>query len=86
MPAYRFEALDPAGKTVNGLVEADNPKAARAQLRIQQLVPLKVENVAAGAAGGGEGSCAGRCLAKHKRSMRRLRGSSKELNATFQPV
>ncbi|RTL31320.1 MAG: type II secretion system protein GspF, partial [Burkholderiales bacterium] len=56
MPAYRFEALDPAGKTVNGLVEADNPKAARAQLRIQQLVPLKVENVAAGAAGGGEGS------------------------------
>ena len=56
MPAYRFEALDPAGKTVNGLVEADNPKAARAQLRIQQLVPLKVENVAAGGAGGGEGS------------------------------
>jgi general secretion pathway protein F len=50
MPAYRFEALDPAGKTVNGLVEADNPKAARAQLRGQQLVPLKVENVQASAA------------------------------------
>lgn len=45
MPAFRFEALDAAGKTMNGLVEADNPKAARAQLRLQQLVPLKVENV-----------------------------------------
>ncbi len=55
MPAFRFEALDPAGKTVNGLVEADNPKAARAQLRLQQLVPLKVETVVQGTAGEGEG-------------------------------
>jgi general secretion pathway protein F len=45
MPAFRFEALDAAGKTVNGLVEADNPKAARAQLRLQHLVPLKVDTV-----------------------------------------
>ena len=42
MPAFRFEALDATGKTVNGLVDADNPKAARAQLRTQQMVPLKV--------------------------------------------
>jgi general secretion pathway protein F len=48
MPAFRFEALDAAGKTVNGLVEADNPKAARAQLRAQALVPLKVDNVGPG--------------------------------------
>ena len=47
MPAYRFEALNAAGKTVNGLVEADTPKAARTQLRGQQLVPLKVDPVAA---------------------------------------
>jgi general secretion pathway protein F len=53
MPAFRFEALDAAGKTVNGLVEADNPKAARAQLRLQQMVPLKVENVAAAPEGEG---------------------------------
>lgn len=46
MPAYRFEALDAAGKTVNGLVEADNPKAARTQLRQQALVPLKIDTVA----------------------------------------
>ncbi|MGE5452900.1 MAG: type II secretion system inner membrane protein GspF [Acidobacteriota bacterium] len=48
MPAFRFEALDAAaGKTVTGLVDADNPKAARAQLRSQQLVPLKVDVVVA---------------------------------------
>ncbi len=47
MPAFRFEALDAAGKTVTGLVDADNAKAARAQLRTQQLVPLKVDAVVA---------------------------------------
>ena len=45
MPAFRFEALDAKGKTVNGLVDADNPKAARAQLRAQALVPLQVDAV-----------------------------------------
>ena len=45
MPAFRFEALDASGKTINGLVDADNPKAARAQLRTQQMVPLKVTAV-----------------------------------------
>ena len=45
MAAFRFEALDPGGKTVTGLVDADNPKTARSQLRTQQLVPLKVELV-----------------------------------------
>ena len=48
MPAYRFEALDAAGKTSSGLLEADNAKAARAQLRAQALVPLEVTQVAAG--------------------------------------
>lgn len=45
MPAFRFEALDASGKTINGLVEADNPKAARAQLRTQHMVPLNVAAV-----------------------------------------
>lgn len=48
MPAYRFEALDAAGKPTTGLLEADNAKAARAQLRAQALVPLAVAPVAAG--------------------------------------
>ncbi|MBS0594737.1 MAG: type II secretion system inner membrane protein GspF [Proteobacteria bacterium] len=47
MPAYRYEALDAAGKAGTGLVEAENPKAARAQLRAQALVPLAVTPVAA---------------------------------------
>ena len=46
MPAYRFEALDAAGKSQSGLVEADNSRAARSQLRAQQLVPLAVTQVA----------------------------------------
>ena len=46
MPAYRFEALDASGKTSAGLLEADNAKAARAQLRAQALVPLAVSQVA----------------------------------------
>ena len=56
MPAFRFEALDASGKTVNGLVEADNPKAARTQLRAQQLVPLKVDVVVMAAEGPAQGA------------------------------
>ena len=46
MPAYKFEALDADGKSRSGLVEADNAKTARAQLRAQSLVPLDVTPVA----------------------------------------
>jgi general secretion pathway protein F len=46
MPAYKFEALDVDGKAKSGLVEADNAKSARAQLRAQALVPLEVSMVA----------------------------------------
>ena len=47
MPAYKFEALDASGKSTTGLLDADNARAARAQLRAQTLVPLAVEPVAA---------------------------------------
>ena len=50
MPAYRFEALDAAGKASTGLLEANNAKAARSQLRAQSLVPLAVTQVASGTA------------------------------------
>lgn len=56
MPAFRFEALDAAGKSLSGLVDADTPKAARAQLRGQNLVPLKVEPVAQAQAAQGKTS------------------------------
>jgi general secretion pathway protein F len=47
MPAYRFEALNAAGQSSTGLLEADTAKAARAQLRAQSLVPIEVTPVAA---------------------------------------
>ncbi len=53
MPAYRFEALDAAGRTKTGLIESDNPRSARALLRAQQLVPLQVMPVAAAEEAGG---------------------------------
>lgn len=53
MPAYRYEALDAAGLSVGGLVEADNARAARASLRGRGLVPMEVQPVAAAAEGGG---------------------------------
>ncbi len=46
MPAYKFEALDAGGKSTTGLLEADNARAARAQLRAQALVPIDVSPVA----------------------------------------
>lgn len=52
MPAYRFEALDAAGKAQSGLLDADNARAARAQIRARNLVPLSVAPVGAPAAEG----------------------------------
>jgi general secretion pathway protein F len=59
VPAYKFEALDATGKTKSGLLDADNAKAARAQLRAQALVPLDVVQVAQ-AANDGKASRFGR--------------------------
>jgi general secretion pathway protein F len=53
MPAYRYEALDAGGKAQTGLVDADNAKAARSQLRARALVPLAVTPVGAAAETGG---------------------------------
>jgi general secretion pathway protein F len=45
MTAFKYEALDAAGKSTAGIVEADTPKAARTQLRTLRLVPLAVTPV-----------------------------------------
>ena len=47
MPAFRYEAVDAAGSTRKGVVNADNPRAARSDLRTQGLTPLNVELIAA---------------------------------------
>jgi general secretion pathway protein F len=45
MEAYRYEALDATGRTVNGVIQADTPRQARAQLRAQGLLPSSIDQV-----------------------------------------
>ena len=47
MEAFRYEALDAAGRTVSGVVQADTPRQARTQLRAQGLHPTSVDMVRA---------------------------------------
>jgi general secretion pathway protein F len=47
MDAYRYQALDAAGRNVSGVVQADTARVARAQLRAQGLFPSSVELVQA---------------------------------------
>ncbi|MES2758129.1 MAG: type II secretion system inner membrane protein GspF [Pseudomonadota bacterium] len=47
MPAFRYEAVDAGGATRKGVVNADNPRSARADLRSQGLTPLMVDAIAA---------------------------------------
>ncbi|MGZ3183229.1 MAG: type II secretion system inner membrane protein GspF [Telluria sp.] len=47
MPAFRYEAVDAGGATRKGVVNADSPRAARADLRAQGLTPLAVDAIGA---------------------------------------
>ena len=47
MPAFRYEAVDAGGATKKGVVNADSARSARADLRGQGLVPLKVDAISA---------------------------------------
>jgi general secretion pathway protein F len=47
MESFRYEALDAAGRTVSGVVQADTPRQARTQLRAQGLLPAAVDLVRA---------------------------------------
>ncbi|TGY90389.1 type II secretion system protein GspF [Marinicauda algicola] len=42
MPAFEYEALDPAGKRTKGLLSADSELAARRELRRRRMAPLKL--------------------------------------------
>lgn len=46
MPAFRYEAVDAAGSTKKGVVNADSARAARSDLRNQGLVPIAVDAIA----------------------------------------
>ncbi len=45
MEAFQYKALDAAGRTVSGVVQADTGRLARVQLRAQGLLPSQVEQV-----------------------------------------
>ena len=46
MPAFRFEAIDAAGRAQKGVLDADSARGARTNLRSQGLTPLVVEPAA----------------------------------------
>ncbi|QIL70132.1 type II secretion system inner membrane protein GspF [Diaphorobacter sp. HDW4B] len=64
MPAFSFEALDAAGQTRKGTIDADSPKAARSLLRAQALVPLAVEVLASNTSTGQAPSLSQRLLTR----------------------
>ncbi len=45
MDAFRYQALDAAGRSVSGVVQADTPREARTQLRVQGLLPAALDKV-----------------------------------------
>ena len=42
MPAFAYQAIDPAGRSTKGVIEAGNPAAARHALRAQSLLPVSI--------------------------------------------
>jgi len=47
MEAFQYKALNAAGRTVSGVIQADTPRQARAQLRAQGLLPSAIDQVRA---------------------------------------
>ena len=43
MPVYEYTALDGSGKSVNGIIDADSPVAARQRLRSSGIFPVNVK-------------------------------------------
>lgn len=52
MPAFRYEAVDATGTSSKGVLQADSPRAARADLRARGLVPLMVDAIVGDAGAG----------------------------------
>tara|TARA_R110002153_G_scaffold68547_7_gene182009 strand:- start:16619 stop:17839 length:1221 start_codon:yes stop_codon:yes gene_type:complete len=46
MAAYAYQAMDKSGKNKSGVLEGDNPRQIRQQLREKGLIPMQVEQVA----------------------------------------
>ena len=50
MPAYRYEAIDLTGTLSKGVINADNPRSARSDLRARGLVPMVMDVIVGQAA------------------------------------
>ena len=57
MAAFKYTALDGAGKEHGGLLEADSARAARAQLRERGYEPIPVPTTELLKGGGGAKCC-----------------------------
>ena len=55
MAVYAYKGLDAKGKSVKGLIDAENPKSARKRLRVDGIFPTEVEEQVAGVTVKGEG-------------------------------
>ena len=42
MAVFEYRGFDKAGKAVNGIIDADNPKVARGRLRKQAIYPTEI--------------------------------------------
>ncbi len=54
MPVYEYKGIDARGREVSGIVDAENPRTARARLRKQGVFPTVVEEQEARAKGAGK--------------------------------
>ena len=45
MPVYEYTALDVKGKTISGIIDADNPRTARQKLRASKTFPVSIKEV-----------------------------------------
>ncbi|GAB2916118.1 type II secretion system inner membrane protein GspF [Paraburkholderia jirisanensis] len=70
MSAFRYEAINAAGKTLKGVLDADSARAGRSQLRAQGLTPLLVELAAARSQGArGQRLSLGRKLSQREQAI-----------------
>tara|TARA_B000000441_G_C21727255_1_gene343488 strand:- start:13 stop:165 length:153 start_codon:yes stop_codon:yes gene_type:complete len=46
MAAFAYKAVNARGRNLNGVLEGDNARQVRQQLREKGLIPLEVEQVA----------------------------------------
>lgn len=86
MPAFEYQALDTAGRTQRGVLQADTPRAARASLRERGLNPLRVDAVSEGSAGPARSGLSGPQLALLTRQLATLVASGLPIDESLQAL